>query len=223
MDALYASAAVRMGPSIPRVLVLLSIVLAPIGCSSSELPVPHSGWPTSDECVSTTADAFYFPAGALIPDDPQGDLNQRRTLGAYFRAVELESLSCGKETEAYRIFWGGGYGVTATVITLSRGSARAAQFLPPNERSFAVSRTASASITPEQLDELRTQLDTSSFWRSRPMVDLEGEGNVWVVEARRGRTYKVITRVTLDAALADTVRKLVELTGLRAPERMKAR
>lgn len=206
--------------AIPLVICVLILV---VGCQRDHLPVPRSGWPTALDCAARGTDTYYFPAGSLIPSDAENDSQQRRTLSAYLDAAGADSLSCGPETEAYRFFWGGGYGITATVVTVSADSVAVVRFSPPNEKPLAISQKASISVTSEWVDRIRREMEEVSFWSARAFVDLEGEGNVWVIEARQGGSYKVVTRVAPEAALANTAIGLIEMTGLSVPERMKPR
>jgi len=205
-----------------RGLLHLLVVCAALALGCNPLPEPRGGDAVRPSCPDVGSADYYFPAGSLIPNDPEGDLQQRKALGAYYSAAGLKSLSCGgTPAEEYRVFWGGGYGITPMVVTTAAAAVSVVEFMAPNVRPLTVTRTAHATIDSSRIDELRQRLATISFWTARPFVDTEGEGNVWMIEARRDTSYKVITRVVMDSAFVESVRSLISTTGLSVPERMR--
>jgi len=207
-----------------RGLLRLFVVCVALALGCTPLPEVRVGEAVRPSCPDDGSADYYFPVGSLIPNDPEGDLRQRKALGASYTAAGLRSLSCGgTAAEEYRVFWGGGYGITPVVVTTSASAVSVVEFLAPNLRAFTVNRTAQATLDSSRIDELRQRLATISFWTARPFVDIEGEGNAWMIEARRGTSYKVITRVAMDSAVVRSVRSLIGTTGLSVPEGMRLR
>lgn len=207
-----------------RGLLRLFVVCVALALGCTPLPEVRGGDAVRPSCPDDGSADYYFPVGSLIPNDPEGDLRQRKALGAYYTAAGLRSLSCGgTAAEEYRVFWGGSYSDTSMVVTTSAAAVSVVEFKAPNVPPFSVNRTAQAAVDSSRIDELRQRLATISFWTARPFVDIEGEGSVWMIEARRGTSYKVITRVAMDSALVRSVRSLIGAAGLSVPDGMRLR
>lgn len=133
------------------------------------------------------------------------------------------SLSCGVGPDGYRAFWGGGSDMPPVVVTMSGTIITVAQFKSPNEAGpvgrYTVARRARVTVETPAVRRLRQQLDSTAFWSTGPNR-MDGEGNVWVIEARRGGAYKAVLRVRPEPALADFARTLVQLSGLPVPALM---
>lgn len=223
MGALYTAATVTLarGPFARHLcFAALMASIATVSCNTA-LPPTKASLMARPECPPVQEETYYFPVESLIPNDLSMDTTQRQALSAYFTAAGVKSLSCGPPGESYRLFWGGGFGVTAVIVTVSDFVATAVQFMPPNEAVLTVSRRASAAVTPANVAQLRDQLDRTSFWKAKPFVDLEGEGTIWLIEARDGDSYKVVTRVTPEPGLAEFARIMVRFSGLTIPDTMK--
>ena len=93
--------------------------------------------------------------------------------------------------------------------------------MPPSGAALTVSLRSSGAVTTADAAQLREQLDRASFWQAKPFVDLEGEGTIWLIEARERDSYKVVTRVTPEPGLADAARMIIRFSGLVVPDGMK--
>lgn len=203
-------------------VALITASICVVSCGDTSLPMPQSTLRARTECPPTADDQYFYPAEALVPNDPVVDRAQRRAIADYLAVSRAKSLSCGSGGEAYRVFWGGGFGVQSVVVTITPDAAVGATFGPRTGAQVVLDRNVSAPVSADAFGRLRQLLDGASFWTAKPFTDLEGEGTVWVIEGRRGDSYKVITRVTPDPALADAARMMLKLSGLPTPERMAA-
>lgn len=206
---------------------VLACVMCAAGCAP-ELPKPNAGIHVRAECPSPASESYFFPEHSLAPDSAETDRRERSDRSPYFRAAEEISLSCGAEPgEAYRVYWGGGYGVPSVIASLVRvGSdwrVSATQFEPWYDRPhFAVARHTQGAVAGHEGPAIARALDAAGFWTTRVWQQDENEGTIWVIEARVDGRYRAVTRVQPDAAFASAAHRLVRLTGMPVPERMKA-
>jgi hypothetical protein len=201
-------------------LVALVAILVLTSCKEPALPAPNTGQRARDTCPSIEDATYFFPTGALIPDDASMDRAQRLALSGYWLAARTKSLSCGDVPESYRMFWGGGFGTTPIIVTVSGNQAEAVEFLAPNQNLHSIKGKTSLAVSAADLEQLRLQIDQSTFWTAKPFSDLEGEGTIWFIEARRGASYKTVTRVAPEPALMEAARLMVRLSGHLLPEGM---
>lgn len=199
-------------------LVMLVAISSLVACGT--VPTPKRSMLASSTCPTPEGDDYFFPPGALIPQDEASDLQQRRGLSEYYRTAGVTSLSCGP-ADGFRVFWGGGYGNHSVVVTVTADAITTSQFAPPNVQTQTVARRSTIPTTPSVIKTLSDRLDESSFWQTAPFKELEGEGTVWVIEARQGSSYKAVTRVAPDSQLTRVAMSILELSDLPVPNELR--
>lgn len=202
-----------------RLRILLGALAVGICCSPNSAPRPTIGASSISECRDRNDDSYYFPPGTLIPRNAEDDLTQRRFVGEYYRLVELPSLSCEPPTSGYRLFWGGAE--DGLVVTIIGNQVKAVRFGRSLNGDPKVVQQDDASINADDLRQLGGIIERSSFWTTRPFVDIEGEGVIWLFEVRKDRSYKAVTRVQPDPDLIEAARLMTTGINFELPKGMR--
>lgn len=199
------------------------------GCAEPAGPAPSAALAVRLECPPATSDSYFFAEESLVPESPAADRTQRTALSAYLRAANEVSLSCGHEPEeGYRVFWGGGYGVPAVVGSIVRSGsswrAAATEFIPPSSgQRYVVARHSTRPVDAKEMVGVSLAIESAAFWTTAVWREMEGEGTIWMIEARQGGRYRAVSRVQPDEAFAIAAHLLVGVAGMAVPARMTVR
>lgn len=225
MAMVYAAAAVTVIRQRSSRLLLVALVASAInsGCRDPELPQLNAGIPLRSECPASASDEYYFPEASIIPWSNSWDRKEREILSSNLRAAKETSLSCGLQPdEGYRVQWGGGYQEPLIVASVARNGSdwtvTATEFA--RIQPYLVTSSSSRALQPKAAATIAAALNDATFWTTRVMDTTQGEGTIWLIEARQGR-YRAVIRVQPETAFARAAQLIVRLSGMQVPEKMK--
>lgn len=207
------------------------------GCRQTLLPDPKSGHQLVETCPTPDSADFFFPAGYIQPaHDLTNDTFFRRWYSEFLRASNVGPLWCGPDkAETYRLLWLPTYR-PAMVISIASTSRdwkiQKVVFADPRER---VEGGSDVSVRVVSRDEFLVPdaparvfldaLEAADFWTAPHYVSSGvDDGHFWVVEGRKGTTYRVSTRHSADdLKFEDAVRVLTRLARAKVPPEMEPR
>ncbi|MGH9201082.1 MAG: hypothetical protein ACRD2A_07585 [Vicinamibacterales bacterium] len=94
------------------------------------------------------------------------------------------------------------------------------RFLPPSSRQpYVIADQSAGTVDAAKGAEIGKLLDAAGFWTMPVWLDIPaGEGRLWLIEARQGKRYRVVSRVTPDASLERAARFVAGSVGVLLPE-----
>jgi hypothetical protein len=126
---------------------------------------------------------------------------------------------------AYRVFWGGGYGVLTLIVTITQTQrewrASVTEFVPfTGTERYQVAKRAERAVAAQEIVGIRRALQAGAFWTDPVWQEMEGEGTVWMIEARENGDHRAVTRVQPAPALAEAARLVLKAAGVAVPADM---
>jgi hypothetical protein len=208
-------------------VVLLTVVLD--ACSSPELPDVWNAVAVAAQCEGS-GESRYFPAD-MFRWLPKGTPASEWTRGPsqMLEAMREPSLACGAAPESYRILWIHSFSSwpptvskwPPTMIRMSRSSdgwsVTAAQLAGSVNRKEVMRYTR--TLSNEESREMLAAVSEFGLWNRKDFAINVGvdDGEMWVVEGRRGTGYHPALLVNADR---EAIRKLaivfLEMAGIKA-------
>jgi hypothetical protein len=201
---------------------VLMTVLINAGCDIS-LPVPSSGERVRSTCPAVGDSEYFFPEGTLVPGDLQLDYERRISLSSYMASARTVSLSCGSGQDAYRFIWGGAYNDPLIVITIHEDSATYIEFVPFNIAERTIKQVRTTTHPPAKFKGLVSQLEQAKFWSTEAVRSFQSEGSGLILEGRRGKSYRAISRSHPEKEISNAGRLFAEIVGVAVPSSMSSR
>jgi hypothetical protein len=154
-------------------------------------------------CPAKNSKNYFFAKNTFHLNSARRDQFVNRWYSKHLRAMSETSLSCGKdvESETYRFTWLRTFHHPIAVrITRIDGQGRLIAVELNGYGGYGpgtVIKRIEKKLTPEQWQTLLAVVDSAKFWEL-PTDDISGgrgfDGAEWVVEARRGRAYHLVSR-----------------------------
>lgn len=211
MEPIYAAAPIAARAL--RRYASLGTIVALSACAPS-FPQLNSSLAARTKCPAAHADNYFFPDGALVPRDESEDHEQREILNRYLTEASVEPLSCGDRRSGYRLVRVRGRTAAPIVVTLVNNTLGVVEFFPPMDKAYAARERRSSAVAEELTAKVSSAVNESTFWTANAFVDVEGDGEIWLLEVREGNRYKVVTRVTLDQAVGSPIRALLAAANI---------
>lgn len=185
------------GSGVFALLILILLLVGGGACNSISPPAVRSAVAVRTVCPPSTSLDYFFPEGALIPQNTDSDRAQRSAIAGFLDSTGAPSLSCGlATTEAYRLLRVGD-NLWEFEITVSRNrdswTLNVTEPRTATTSPMTLNRT-SLAIRADDVGSVRAAFETAKFWTMPAYLEVEGEGQVWVIEARVDSSYKVVTR-----------------------------
>lgn len=203
-------------------LVPIMLALIGVACGSTTPPQVRSSIAVRSVCPPAHSTDYFFPEGALIPQRADSDREQRSSISQYLEATGASPLSCGAEPmEAFRLLRVG-EAIPEFEIAVRRRREGWTLELAEINRSATAPTPANRStqtIHADQVAILKDAISKAEFWNLPAFLDVEGEGQVWVVEGRMDSSYKVVTRPSYRSSepFEQLVRAFHRLSGRPLP------
>ena len=84
----------------------------------------------------------------------------------------------------------------------------------------SIAKHAERAINSQEVPRVSAALEAAAFWSSPIRTQVEGEGVIWMIEARQGDRYRAIIQVQPDAPFGRAAQLLVRLAGMEIPSGM---
>lgn len=211
----------------------IAILVMLTACRGDAVPDVHVGFPIVKECPPSVDGENVVPA-EYLGSNAFWDARIREQLGRFMGAAGASQLWCGTAvTDGYRGLWLPSYrpALMASLIRTETGwLAERTEFVDPRLQGEAlkfpwrVARQHRSVPSTMSVNDFLDSLDRGQFWRTPSWAHSSDtmDGSAWFIEARRGSTYRIVTRInSSDPSFEGSLRLLVRAAGQPVPEEMK--
>lgn len=214
-----------------KTLVLVSIVLSiSSACAQTEVPLVNSGFNVQSQCpqdeISRLKPPLEYAGGR--PPLQETVVNE---IARLLVASNGSPLWCGDTvSDGYRLFWLPAYRPTVVASVLKSngvwqstglefGDPR--QLPPSTTRSTEVVHRLQTLPSEDFLNRLDSAARSANVWTAQSWLDSTErmDGATWILEVRRDKSYRLITRVNVPAASFQELSSLIiSSSGMPVPD-----
>jgi hypothetical protein len=215
--------------------ILIPITFATACSTDNAQDLLAIGQQAPSKCPRPSSENYFFPVRTFASAEYDGAGLQKQ-LSSFLDLMSEPSLSCGEEPdEAYRMlnyfpFWGPPNPVAIRItrvnsqrdlVTVSLAGGR------DTGLSLSVSHRAQKALGSEDWTAFIATVEKAGFWvvPLRPPTQTVAvlDGATWIVEGRRGGTYRVLPLSFERPALVEMSRTFFSLAGLDVPPELMNR
>ncbi|HKS94600.1 MAG TPA: hypothetical protein VJV74_00545 [Terriglobia bacterium] len=205
-----------------QLVSLTAIGCAGVACGTTKAPTAEMAIAAKAGCGGQDLNDFYYPADALLGTS-EADRQLRTDASRVLRAMGEVSLSCGNQSESYRLLWFHAFpNRKPTMVRLYRSERWAVTAIQlAGLTDLRVRQVVKQEdVENNEAKQFETALSTFRFWQRPTTIHHEAAqilgGGVVILEGRRANGYRVFaSRWPSDAAeMKPVCQIMLQIAGL---------